>query len=225
VNFLLHLRQEWEVISKTPFACLICVVIGFAIGSWYYAEQVATLNSQVAFWKDKATAPGSASAAGAVPGSAGAPAGKSAHFTMNAAGVNFFTSPGDGSLTGIVLDVDIRNSGMPSIATGWKLDVTPRGQSPAAAQYEAIPAAPLEVGNPPFTVRAKEGLADKVVKKPIPYEKVVSGRLLFYVRLPLAVVQDQSTRLTLKVQDIAGNVFSTSDLVGDWLRPHGNSVN
>lgn len=223
MNFLLHLRQEWEVISKTPFACLICIVIGFAGGSWYYAEQVATLNSQVAFWKDKATAPGQVDLPS--PEESTAPAAKSAHFTMNAKGVNFFTSS-DPSLTGIVLDVDIRNSGMASIATGWTLQVAPRGQSPVAAQYVAIPASPpLVVGNPPFTVRAKDSLADKVVKKPIQNDKVSSGRLLFYVRLPLGVVQDQSSRLTLTVQDIAGNVFSTSDLVGDWLRPHGGSIN
>lgn len=223
MNFLLHLRQEWEVISKTPFACLICVVIGFAGGSWYYSEQVATLNSQVAFWKDKATAPGQASAAGALPASAGSgvASGKSAHFTMNAKGVDFFSST-DTSLTGIVLDVDIRNSGTPSIATGWKLQVAPRGQSPVEAQYEAIPkTSPLVVGDPPFTVRASDGLADKVVKKPIPNDKVATGRLLFYVRLPLAAVQDPSTKLTLTVQDIAGNVFAAPDVrVGDWLRPH-----
>src|ERR1700744_3568224 len=143
MSFLLHLRQEWEVISKTPFACLICLAIGFAVGSWYYSEQVATLDRQVQFWKDKAKATGTATATATVtaaPSSLPPPTansvtpGSGAHFTMNAAGGNFFASPYAPSTTGIVLDVDIRNSGTPSLATGWKLNVLPKGKDPVAAR-------------------------------------------------------------------------------------------
>jgi hypothetical protein len=93
MNFLLHLRQEWDVIMKCPSACVLCLVIGFAGGSWYYAERVATLESQVGFWKDKATA--TATMTPAAPGAAVSPASNtgsntSAHFTMNAEGANFY---------------------------------------------------------------------------------------------------------------------------------------
>jgi hypothetical protein len=223
MNLLLHLKQEWDVIVKSPFACVVCVAIGFLVGSWYYAGRLATLDSQVAFWKDKATATpaptstAAPTAAAPVPSAASAPA-NSAHLTMTAEGASFYTSPSDDSLTGIVLDVQIKNSGLPSKATGWRLQVTPKGAPPVAAQYSAIPKDGLKLpGDPPVIVRVSEGLADKVLKKQIQYEQVVSGRLLFYVSLPLAVVQDPATKLTLSVQDITGNTFSTELLVGDWM--------
>jgi hypothetical protein len=200
------------------------------VGSWYYAGRLATLDSQVSFWKDKATAtPAPTSTvtptAGApTPSAAPAPANSSAHLTMTAEGASFYTSPSDESLTGIVLDVQIKNSGLPSKATGWRLKVTPKGSSPVAAQYFAIPKQPLTVpGNPPVIVRASESLAEKVLNKPIQYEQVVSGRLLFYVNLPLTVAQNPSTALTLSVQDITGAAFSTELLVGDWLHARANN--
>jgi|SRR5580704_1443059 hypothetical protein len=227
MNFFLHLRQEWDTIVKAPFACVLCLVFGFAGGSWYYAEQVATLTSQVAFWKDKATAGATLTPAGQTPAaSASSAANTSAHFTLNAEGANFYASPSDPkSSTGIVLDAQIRNSGMPSKATGWSLTVTPRGGTQAAARYETIPKE-LTFGDPPQTLRASEGLADKVLKKALAYGQVASGRLLFYVHLPLATVQDPATKLTLTVQDIAGNPYSTMPLVvGDWLHPRSDSGN
>src|SRR5580692_9501269 len=122
MNFFLHLRQEWDVIVKSPFACVLCLVFGFAAGSWYYAEQVATLTSQVAFWKDKATA-GATPTPGQTP--AASAANTSAHFILNAEGASFYASPDNPKLlTGIVLDVQIRNSGISSKATGWSLTVT-----------------------------------------------------------------------------------------------------
>ncbi len=235
MNFLLHLRQEWDVIAKTPFACVICVVIGFAVGSWYYAEQVATLNNQVNFWKDKATALPTATATATVTGvpASSPPASTSsgsakAHFTLNMTGGCFFVSPSDHSLTVIVLDANIRNSGASSVATDWKLSVAPKGRNPVPAEYQAIPDVMNAPCDPPLTLRAKDNLADKVVGKrvlPIPSfnAKVESGKLLFYIRLPKNVVADDATQMTLSVQDIAGNVFETKATVGSWLRPRGSN--
>jgi hypothetical protein len=233
VNILLHLKQEWDVIVKSPFACVVCLAIGFLVGSWYYAGRLATLDSQVAFWKDKATAtptpaitaaaPTAApTAAAPAPSAASAPA-NSAHLTMTAGGASFYTSPSDESLTGIVLDVQIKNSGLPSKATGWRLKVTPKNGAAVAAQYFAIPKQLTVPGNPPVIVRASESLAERVLNKPIQYEQVVSGRLLFYASLPLTTVQDPATKLTLSVQDITGNAFSTELLVGDWLHPRADN--
>jgi hypothetical protein len=226
MNFFLHLRQEWDTIVKAPFACVLCLVFGFAGGSWYYAEQVATLTSQVAFWKDKATAAGPA-APGAASPSANTTYNPSVHFTVNAEGASFYASPDQPKLlTGIVLDAQIRNSGMPSKATGWRLTVTPRSGTPAEAQYEKTIPKELTFGDPPQILRASEGLADKVLKKNLQSGQVASGRLLFYVRLPLATVQDPATKLTLSVQDIAGITYSTMPLVvGDWLHPRSDSGN
>jgi hypothetical protein len=65
-----------------------------------------------------------------------------------------------------------------------------------------------------------------VLKKPLQYAQVASGRLLFSVRLPLAAVQDPATRLTLSMQAIAENPFSTGQLVvGDWLHPRSDPGN
>ena len=228
MNFFLHLRQEWDTIVKAPFACVLCLVFGFAGGSWYYAEQVATLSSQVAFWKDKATAGATPTPVGQTPAaSAASAANTSAHFIINAEGASFYSSPDDPKLlTGIVLDVQLRNSGMASKATGWSLTVTPKGGTVAAAQYEKTIPKALTFGDPPQILRASEGLADKVLKKSLQSGQVASGRLLFYVRLPLASVQDPATKLTLSVQDIAGNMYSTAPMVvGDWLHPRSDSGN
>ena len=220
MNLLIHLKQEWDAITKSPIACVVCLVIGFAMGNWYYSERLATLDTQVSFWKDKATAtpvPLTPSIPSAIPST---PASPPSHFTLTAEGASFYVSPGDSSLTGIVLDVQIRNSGPSSIATEWKLKVAPKKGSTVAAQFNSIRKDLMAPGDPPVVVRASEGLAEKVANKPIPYGKVVSGRLLFYLRLPRAVVQDDSTILTLSVQDIAGNEFSTEQSVGDWLHAH-----
>jgi hypothetical protein len=226
MNLLLHLKQEWDVIVKSPFACIVCVAIGFLVGSWYYAGRLATLDSQVSFWKDKATvataapSPATPAAVAAPPVTASTAPANAAHFTMTAEGASFYTSPSDNTLTGIVLDVQIKNSGLPSKATGWRLKVAPKDGAAVAAQYFAIPKEGLKLpGDPPVIVRASEGLADKVLKKQLQYEQVVSGRLLFYVSLPLAAVQNPSTALSLSVQDITGNSFSTELRAGDWLRP------
>lgn len=234
MNFLLHLRQEWEVISKTPFACVICVIIGFAVGTWYYSEQVATLNNQVNFWKDRATATPVATATATVTGAAApsspasASSGTKAHFTLNMTGGCFFVSPSDHSVTGIVLDANIRNSGASSVATDWRLKVAPKGRAPMAAEYQAIPEQMNVLCDPPLTLHSKDNLADKVVGKrvlPLPgfNAKVESGKLLFYIRLPQNVVADDATQLTLSVQDIAGNVFETQAAVGSWLRPRDSN--
>src|SRR5580693_6918427 len=119
MNILLYLRQEWDAIRKSPLTCVVCLVIGFAIGNWYYSERLATLDTQVSFWKDKATSvPPSlaASVNSTAPASPSALPSVPSHFTLNAEGASFYISPGDNSLTGIVLDVQIRNSGPSSIA-------------------------------------------------------------------------------------------------------------
>jgi hypothetical protein len=198
---------------------VVCLVIGFAIGNWYYSERLATLDTQVAFWKDKATAPPPApSLTPSVTPSA--PVSAPSHFTLYAQGASFYTSPGDSSLTGIVLDVQIRNFGPSSVATEWKLKVTPKGGSAVAAQFNPIRKDLVVPGDPPVVVRSSEGLAEKTGNKPILNGKAVSGRLLFYVGMPLAMVQDDSTMLTLSAQDIAGNEVSTAQLAGDWRHTH-----
>lgn len=216
MNILAYLKQEWEVIMKTPLTCLVCIGIGFAIGSWYYAGRLALLDSQVSFWKDKASsgaspAPLSVVLPSAIPPTT-TPGVPSSHFTLNTAGAVFFPSAGNSSLTGILMDVQIRNSGAPSIATAWKLMVIPKNGMQAAAQFNPIPSSRKESilsNDPPVVVKASDGLAEKVANRTIPQGKNMSGKLLFYVSLPLATVEDPSTRLRLSVQDINGNEFFT----------------
>jgi len=131
-------------------------------------------------------------------------------------GANVFESHPDRSLTGIVLDVQIRNSGTPSIATDWKLLVSSNGATPAVAQFTVIPNELRVPGNSTFLLRSSEALDAKTDKEPV-RDAVVSGRLLFYVRLPKTVVLQDSTVLKVSVQDIAGNEFDTQQRMGDWL--------
>ncbi len=231
MNILLHLKQEWDVIIKAPFACVLCLVIGFAVGSWYYSERVATLDSQVSFWKDKATASGVQAAAAAAPATAPvSPAGATpssgagAHLTMNAEGASFYVSPSDESLTGIVLDVQIKNSGLPSIATAWKLRVSPKRGDPVMAQFSQIPKQLVVQGSPPVIVRASEGLWIQVLDKPANAEGGFRKNAILRAPAALNAVQDAGTMLRLSVQDITGNPFFTEQLVGDWLHPHGDAA-
>jgi hypothetical protein len=211
MNFLLHLKQEWDVIKQTPFACMICLVIGFAVGSWYYAGRLAILDNQVSFWKDKATS-GSSPSVAVYPPTANSSVSSTTpaanpHFTLNASLDTAYPSQVDGS-TGILLNAQIRNSGISSIATAWRLMVTPKGRSPVAARLNFLPSGTLSE-NPLVVVRSKDGLAAKVEKNSIKSGTLVSGKLLFYVELPLSVVNDPSTKMHLTVQDIEGKEFAT----------------
>jgi hypothetical protein len=219
MNFLVHLRQEWDAIKQSPIACILSVVIGFAVGGWYYSGRLATLETQVSYWKDRAPSgtSGSAVAAG-LPVATQAEAPPAARFLLDTRGISLYPSPEDNSSTGIILDVQMRNPGDPSIATDWRLAVTPRGSSPVMAQLNPIPAKMLAPTNPPMTLHGKDDLSEKVRSSPVPSGKLVDGKLLFYVRLPLSDVEDSATELKLSVQDIAGAASSTTIRVGDRVR-------
>lgn len=214
MNFLVLLRQEWEVVRKSPFACALCLAVGFAIGTLYYSGQVNTLSQQVQFWKDRASAVGTATATATINMP---PSNNTAHFLLNIEGATCSVLPSDPKITEIVFDATIRNSGGPSVATGWKLTVTPKGGDAVLAQYEPIPKGRLD-NLPLISAKSSESLADQVAKHAIPAEKVISGRLMFHVRMPLATVQDPASVFTLSVQDLVGNPFSTSRRAGEIVR-------
>lgn len=219
MNFLVHLREEWDTIKRSPVACILCVVIGFAVGSWYYAGRLATLEDQVSYWKDRAPSGTSSSTVPAgFPVSAQPEAPPAVRFLLDTRGISLYPSPEDNSSTGIVLDVQMRNPGDSSIATDWRLAVTPHGRSPVMAQLNSIPTKMLAPTSPPMTLHGKDDLSQKVRSSPVSSGKLVNGKLLFYVPLPLSAVQDSATELKLSVQDIAGVPSSTTIRVGDWVR-------
>ncbi|HEX3573878.1 MAG TPA: hypothetical protein VHU42_04680 [Rhodopila sp.] len=120
-------------------------------------------------------------------------------------------------LTGIHLDVQIWNVGLPSIATEWSLVVIPQGQLPVVAQLARMPEL-LRAGGPYSSVvlRGSEALDARTRADPVT-ENITDGPLLFYVPLPKIIVMDPNTRLELTIKDVNGVGKTATKIIGEWL--------
>jgi hypothetical protein len=142
------------------------------------------------------------------------------NFVLSIPGANIFIPDQAKNLTGIALDVSIRNSGAPSPANDWKLWIAPgKNLHPALAQLTTIPES-LAVGGPinSTVIRAAQSLVDKTHNTPINTGEVIDGKLLFYTTLPKSRVQSDSTVLELSTEDISGKEFTVKQRMADWLK-------
>jgi hypothetical protein len=142
------------------------------------------------------------------------------NFKLSLRGGNVFVAGIDPRFTGLVLDVEIRNAGKASIATDWKLSITVPGETPISAQLTEPPPH-LSLSGEHGTVifsRSDFSLEKEAKSKPIEYgSPPLEGKLLFYVELQEDKLANRDTILELRVSDLAGNVFSTTQRYGDWL--------
>lgn len=122
-------------------------------------------------------------------------------------------------ITGIALDVSIRNGGSPSIATEWKLYVLALGEVPMLAQLTRMSNDLRVSGNPSVVLAASESLENRTSQTPVHSGELVEGKLLFHIELPKKTILNKTTILKLSVQDIYGNEFSRDHRIGDWLTP------
>jgi len=61
MGVLEHLKQEWGVISRAPFAAILCAALGAGGGWWFssriYEGQIHSANADRDLWKDRAAKP------------------------------------------------------------------------------------------------------------------------------------------------------------------------
>jgi len=121
-------------------------------------------------------------------------------------------------LTGIALDVQVWNTGAPSVATGWELSVVPPGFRPVSAQLTAIPEHLQLAGDINSKVlHAADALDVKTGTAPIG-SIPVRGTLLFYVKLAQQIILSPSTRLELVVLDVYSSRSIARQTMGNWLQ-------
>jgi hypothetical protein len=142
------------------------------------------------------------------------------NFVLSIPGGNIFVPDQAKKLTGIALNVSIRNSGAPSTANDWQLWIVPgHNVTPVLAQLTRIPKS-LSLGGPinSAVITDDQSLIDKTHQKPVGAGEVVDGVLLFYTSLSKSTVQGDSTMLRLSAEDISGKVFTAEQRMSDWLK-------
>jgi hypothetical protein len=138
-------------------------------------------------------------------------------FHLTVPGANIFIPDAQPAWTGIGVDARIWNTGAPSIATDWSMQIVPNGGDVVNAQLTAMPNVLSATG--PFNsakLLAANSLEAKTRDTPVGAVPV-DGVLLFYVALPKATVQAPDTRWEITVKDIYENKTQVTKLMGDWL--------
>jgi hypothetical protein len=141
-------------------------------------------------------------------------------FKLSMLGGNVFVSDQEPTMTGIALEVRIRNAGGPSIATDWTLTVHPREGQPVMVQLTKPPKSLTLNGPGTGIVQLREedfSLERLALATPLKADAPpLQSQLLFYVPLPKATVIAQDSVLTLSVSDLSGRTFSAVQRMGDW---------
>jgi hypothetical protein len=142
-----------------------------------------------------------------------------ANFKITMLGGNFFVPDKRPDLTGIALDVRIRNAGIPSIATDWALKVVlPDGTSIRPQLTKMPKTLTLKGQSGVVALSSSESLDSTTFSRNIDAGNPAEGQLLFYTPTPKSVIVNPHTILVLSVQDVAGKIFSATQEIGSWLR-------
>lgn len=140
-------------------------------------------------------------------------------FVIRLLGANIFIPDLPQPMTGILLDVRIRNvGGMPSIATDWALRVI-AGDCTVLGQW-AQPDGDLRLTGQPSVVIPLSDIQLEAHTSRAPLkrgEAFIHSKILFYVPLDKGAVLHKNTVLSLEVSDADGRVTSTTQRVGDWI--------
>src|SRR5215813_7055229 len=123
------------------------------------------------------------------------------------------------NVTGFVIDLNLSNTGGPSVATNWQMFVTPKGKSPVEAYFQNQRTFQRQLQNVKLNAPHAFSFADAVSNTPLRTgEQKGPGSLVFFVPLPPPVVKDPDTRIELKVKDLNEQTFTTEKRLGDLLR-------
>lgn len=143
-------------------------------------------------------------------------------FVINMLGGNVFELDEPPGWSGVRIEARIWNTGAPSFASGWQLQVTPRGGEPLSAE----PMSPRRVTirnpapQPPLIIEETALQLERLTQSTnLTSDAVpVQSGLLFFVGLPKYAVLDPDTVWRLSVRDRNGREFSVTQRVGDWPR-------
>jgi hypothetical protein len=140
-------------------------------------------------------------------------------FKITMMGGNIFIPDKRPDLTGIALNVRIRNAGTPSIATDWALEVIlPDGTSIRPQLTQLPKTLTLKGKSGVVNLSSSESLDSLTFSRNIDTASPAEGQLLFYTPTPKTLIENPQTVLILSVQDIAGKTFSSTQKIGAWLR-------
>jgi hypothetical protein len=136
---------------------------------------------------------------------------------MNLLGANIFTPNNAPSnfKTGIAIELDIWNTGEPSIALGWKLAATLADGTRVAGKYTKIPKVFNAEGEQTFNLIEADALDLKTRDEDVG-RRPVTGQLLFYFGVEQHQLMNENTVLELTVMDAYENVFSSERRLGNW---------
>lgn len=154
-----------------------------------------------------------------LPASASAAPGKP-ELKMSVSGGNIFTlqSPDlRDQLTGIALNVKVWNTGTPSVAISWNLNVIVPGRIPVRAQLTNITdQLPLGGAVNSLVIHPSESLERKTSATQI--EMIpIDGILLFYVAIDKDVIMQSNVQLEISVRDVFGLETRVMHRMGDWM--------
>lgn len=138
-------------------------------------------------------------------------------FSLKLLGGNVFVPTGEPTLTGFALVARIHNTGGPSFATNWCLNVVLPGGAKVSAQLTSPPPTLTLPGSPPLT-RDDFSLEDRAGSAPLLRDDPpIESRILFYADILKPEVVAPDTVLELTVEDVDGRCASTHQRMGDWL--------
>ncbi len=143
-------------------------------------------------------------------------------FTIVARGGNVFIPDQDQGVTGIALEIQVRNAGLPSIAVDWAMSLVIPGESHPIKAQLTHPPARLTLHGPAGTrVLTESDFSLELAASKTPLrvnDPPVQGWLLFYVELPKSKVMNPQTIIEVSANDYMGARFSTRQTMGDWMR-------
>lgn len=214
-KLLEELRREWPVIKQAPllfiFAVLLVIIGCWSLLQFLYKTNLDRKNDLIKTLKDQLENRPMQTVTSVPPANSGKP-----EFVLQLDGGNIFIPDQKPSLTGIVLDTIIINTGTPSIARDWQLSVVPPEGSPKTAQLTKIPKSLVARGQfNTMHINEAESLVESTLDRPLEANVPRSGKLLFYVSLPKHTVEHSV--LELSVKDVKGNPFFVRKDIKEWM--------
>lgn len=140
-------------------------------------------------------------------------------FIINILGANMFVPDKKPNITGIAVDVTIRNAGAPSIAADWRmLVIDAKGKAIEAQLTKPPKRLSISGENGSFVLTDQDfTLESASSRKPLAIgDPLIQGQLLFYVSMPKSRVMAPDTTLEIFVNDYKGKASSMKKRIGEW---------
>lgn len=136
-------------------------------------------------------------------------------FKLTLLNVNIFIPDARPDWTGLLLTIQIRNAGAPSIATDWRAALHLSDGRAVTAQLTRLTGA-LRLANHTYPL-SDIALEEKAARSPLKIgDAPLESRILFYAPITKDNVMNPNTVVEIAVSDFAGREFSIQKRIGDW---------